>query len=88
MSRVTLTLFNVKLNVKKCNIYIQIAAYVMNSDHKITQWNTCNYIVLYHSNFINIYRKISPKAGKLVQCLPNPILTKHSGSEPSGIKFK
>jgi len=31
-------------------IYIHIAAYVMNSDHKITQWNTCkrNVIILYY----------------------------------------
>ncbi len=61
-------------------IYIQIAAYVMNSDHKITQWNTCNHIVLYYLVVLlfNIYSKTSPEGGKVIKsyykCLPTPIL--------------
>jgi hypothetical protein len=53
-------------------IYIQIAAYVMNSDHKITQWNTCNYIVLYYLVVLlfNIYSKTSPKGGKVLSSNP------------------
>ncbi len=49
----------------------------MNSNHKITQWNTC--IVLYYLVVLlfNIYYfiyiiKIPQKAGKF--CLPTPIL--------------
>ena len=60
-------------------IYIHIAAYVMNSDHKITQWNTCNYIVLYYLVILlfNIYYliyivKLPQKAGKLLQMSSNP----------------
>jgi len=51
-------------------IYIQIAAYVMNSNHKITQWNTC--IVLYHLVVLlfNIYSKTSPKGGKVLSSNP------------------
>ncbi len=56
----------------------------MNRDHKITQWNTCNYIVLYHSNFINIYRKISPEGGKVSTMSSKPYTDQYSGSEPSG----
>ena len=51
---------------------MQIAAYVMNSDHKITQWNTCNYIVLYYIVVLlfNIYSKTSPKGGKVLSSNP------------------
>ena len=64
-------------------IYIHIAAYVMNSDHKITQWNTCKrnviILLLYYLVILlfNIYYliyivKLPQKAGKLLQMSSNP----------------
>lgn len=47
----------------------------MNSDHKITQWNTCNYIVLYYLVVLlfNIYSKTSPEGGKVITNVFKPL---------------